>query len=248
MLLLYSLLGLCRGLIADQTINPREVLFLDTWLRNQTQLHDDPDGRDLLCCIEDILRDNRIDAEELDDLQRLIETVLRYREVTPGEADEINLPLGLLTGISADHHINTAETQFLHQWLARNIGLHEIYPASVVYDAVADILADGIVTDAEKKSLIQLLHSIVGNQYEQTGIACGLSTEFCCQYIDSLDYADKLFCITGALTLGSRVKAFELINQRGGRTRSALRNDLGLSSGSLPIRKKLALRADRPVR
>lgn len=225
---LYSLLGICRGLVADQVVNPREVLFLHSWLKNCPELRDDPDGRDLACCIESILEDSRIDQDELDDLKQLIESILRYRQVDAGEADEINMLLGMLTGISADHHINEVETAFLHLWIQKNVGLRDSYPASIVLEAVEDILADGIVTEGEKQSLIKLLHSIVGNRFETTGIAYGLSTEFCCQAIDALVHSGRTFCFTGTLSLGPRAEAERLISNRGGRVIKSVTRDLNV--------------------
>lgn len=212
----FSLLGLCKGLVADHAITPREVLFLNSWLQNQPHLADDPDARDILCCVSSILEDGRIDQDELDDLYQLIQDTLQYRAADAADADAINQLLGLLTGISADSYINLQETQYLRQWLAENAHLRNTFPASMVHDKIDEILADGIVTDEERTELLTMLRGIVGNQFETTGIACGLSTEFCTQQIESLDHTGRTFCITGTLSSGPRNHAIELITERGG--------------------------------
>lgn len=63
-----SLLGICRGLIADQAINEHEVTFLDAWLKeNDMVVHQWP-GNVIAERVQNILADGVVTEEEAQDL------------------------------------------------------------------------------------------------------------------------------------------------------------------------------------
>lgn len=198
-----SLIGLCKGLIADQRLNERELLFFDSWLRNQKSLVDDPDVVDLIDLITEIVADGEVELDEIDELKSLLGSVVRNREHAGTVEAEINELLSIIRGIRADGRLNDSELLYLRAWIDRcTVG--DEYPANVIADRIAAVLADGIIEPSELEDLADTLGAIVGDQFEQTGMADGASTSFCTADVDELDHAGRVFCFTGKFISGSR--------------------------------------------
>lgn len=73
---LEHLLGLCRGLVADNKLNSDEVLFLDTWLKDHADLRQTWAGDILGQRLDAVLDDGMVTAEEADDLKATIEQII----------------------------------------------------------------------------------------------------------------------------------------------------------------------------
>lgn len=91
-----TLYGLCMGIVADGKINEREVLFLDTWLKdNQAYLNVFP-----LNVVADrvngILADGVITQDECEDLYQILGKLLG------GTLEETGVAGGLSTALPAD--------------------------------------------------------------------------------------------------------------------------------------------------
>lgn len=73
---LEHLLGLCRGMVADDVLNEAEIVFLDTWLAENTHVLDTWPGEILNDRVRRILRDGRVTQDEADDLKQTINQVI----------------------------------------------------------------------------------------------------------------------------------------------------------------------------
>lgn len=67
-----SLLGLCRGLLADRELNDAEITYLDTWLRENAIVADAWPGNVIVARVRQVLADHIITAEERNDLQETL--------------------------------------------------------------------------------------------------------------------------------------------------------------------------------
>lgn len=80
-----ELIGVARGLIADNRVNQEEVLFLEKWLAANIELSDQPLIRTLYERIAEILADGLVDDDEklqlLDTLNQLAERDFELGEV-----------------------------------------------------------------------------------------------------------------------------------------------------------------------
>jgi NAD-dependent DNA ligase len=70
-----SLLGLCRGLIADNDLNPAEIAFLDAWLRENREVTKAWPGDVIAARVVQILSDGIVTAEEAQDLKETLSQI-----------------------------------------------------------------------------------------------------------------------------------------------------------------------------
>lgn len=83
-----TLLGICRGLIADNQLTDQEIVFLDTWLRdNEPLLHDWP-ASVIRERVNAILADGIITTEEADDLKDTLAALVGDTSLTAGAVSE----------------------------------------------------------------------------------------------------------------------------------------------------------------
>ena len=142
---LYSLLGICEGLTADQELTHDEVVFLDVWLKeSHEQLRGDPDYRDLIDHVGDVLEDGIATHEELDDLRGTLRTLVEFRadEAMMTERGEMEFLLGFLRGISADQTLNEYEVLALRAWLRYTLLPTDKWPTSVLLERIRQIVKD----------------------------------------------------------------------------------------------------------
>ena len=70
-----ELVGLCRGLIADDKITTAEVMFLSSWLQDAGFIAEWP-ASEIAQTMERILEDGVVSKEEKEELKRLIQRVV----------------------------------------------------------------------------------------------------------------------------------------------------------------------------
>jgi NAD-dependent DNA ligase len=213
-----GLLGILQGLTADQKIGEREVLFLDTWLRNQESIKDDPDLIDVVDLIGDILKDGIATRAELDDLHSLLTDIVEFREFPYLNAEaRANELIGVITGVAADGELVDSEISLLHSWLNANADLVDEWPVSAISQRLRAALADGVISTDERTDLLSTIKQITGDSFEQTSIACGMSTEFFEDPLEIIEHAGRCFCFTGHFVSGGRATVESSAVRRGAR-------------------------------
>ena len=82
--------------------------------------------------------------------------------------NDLNRSLGALVGIAqgliCDAQLNDSEITFLNSWLSENENISLSWPGDVVHARVKDVLADGVVTDDERKYLLESLQKLIGGK------------------------------------------------------------------------------------
>ncbi|MCW8830991.1 MAG: hypothetical protein OQK32_05650 [Gammaproteobacteria bacterium] len=215
---LESLRGICLGITVDRRLNEDEVVMLDTWLRDQQFLQNEPDVFDLLDLTGDILADGVVTNEELEDLIGLIDTVLEHG-LDSSEYfmdDQVERLLGYTKGLIADNHLSDQEVNQLGQWVREARQQCNTWPVSVVADRVDAILADNIIDEEEREDLLQLLQSLHGGDWMESGAVSGVSAELPWDQVDNVGFTGKMFCITGKFVYGPRRRVCERIESLGG--------------------------------
>lgn len=71
-----SLLGICTGIIADDTLNEREVRFLDLWLNDNADISTVWPGEVIARRIREVLADGIVTTDELDHLKQTISELI----------------------------------------------------------------------------------------------------------------------------------------------------------------------------
>lgn len=112
--------------------------------------------------------------------------------------------LGLIAGITADGHLHDLEIQFLRTWLAekQSDGEHHWLNAKVA-SHIDHILADGVITDAERTDLMTMLKNAGGTDFAETGSVTADPLAFPADDCEVV-VAGNTFCLTGKFHFGSR--------------------------------------------
>lgn len=89
---LESLLGICRGLIADNELNEREITFLDVWLKENEEVVKAWPGEVIARRVRVVLADGVVTQEEANDLKETLSQIT-------GEFLKNGLPSGVSTSL-----------------------------------------------------------------------------------------------------------------------------------------------------
>lgn len=77
----------------------------------------------------------------------------------------INSLIGLVEGISIDSHINDGEVGFLNHWLSEHQELWDKHPFNELIPVVSQAIADGVLSDEEKKDILWLCERLRKSEY-----------------------------------------------------------------------------------
>ena len=123
--------------------------------------------------------------------------------------------LGLISGITADGHLHDLEIQFLRTWLAEK----KFEANHWLYDKLATtidhILADGVVTDAERAELLVELQGAAGTDFSGTGCVTPDTMAFPADDGEVVLSGNNV-CLTGKFNFGSRGDAEKATTTAGG--------------------------------
>lgn len=241
---MHGLKGILIGIVADQQLNEKELLFLDAWLKSQQYLSDDQDVVTILTQVGDILADGQISPDELIQMQANIEQII----CTMAEPDQPDIKgvgqkdelIGFLTGVASDGVLNDQEVEALSRWLNSNESIRNTWPASVVVNRLNLILDDGIITDEERHDLMLTVNQITGHVADEEAVGYEISTEVWEDTIDDLKVAGSTFCLTGDFVSGDRNSVDTLLKCLGADTSTAVNKQVDyLVIGTLASRKWL---------
>lgn len=214
-----NLISIIDGILSDSALDPKEILYLDTWLLESQEISDNYCVKAIRHRISDVLADGVIDETEMKFLKadlikiqkQLID--LPYLKLDSIESDR-HLLEGLCKGVLANNQLSDAEIKYLRWFLSVNGALKCNYPGKDLYILVEKILQDGIITEDEREQLRQALISFTGCDLE-SGIVDGLSTQLPIDTIDALNLEGATVCLTGEFLHGKRAVCAEEIRQLG---------------------------------
>lgn len=205
---LYGLKGILIGIVADQRLNEKELLFLDSWLKSQHFLSEDQEIVSILIKVEDILGDGRINPQQLLNIHSDIELYISLMPDSAlsqvegvGQKDEL---LGFLNGVASDEVLNDQEVNALADWLNCNESIRDVWPASVIVNRLNIILEDKIIAEQERQDLMLTVNQITGHVFDEETVGYGFSTEAWEDSVDDLVVAGSTFCLTGDFVSGDR--------------------------------------------
>jgi NAD-dependent DNA ligase len=123
--------------------------------------------------------------------------------------------LGITQGLLCDGELNDKEIEYLHRWLGENEAIACTPPANIIFQRVADILEDGIVTPSERTYLSETLQRFIGGSSEDLAKPTHVM-ELGFDNVDRIVYTASQFCLTGEFAYAERRQCEELIETRGG--------------------------------
>ncbi|MHB1308882.1 MAG: 3'-5' exonuclease, partial [Limisphaerales bacterium] len=115
-----ELVGLCRGLIADDKITTAEVMFLSSWLQDVGFIAEWP-ALEIAQTMERILEDGVVTKKEKEELKRLIQTITTASSPSAAQPSHHTSPavdLVLTAPKSAAHYTIVELEQGTREWLA----------------------------------------------------------------------------------------------------------------------------------
>lgn len=128
----------------------------------------------------------------------------------------VEVLLGMVTGILADSQLHDLEVKLLRSWLADNPEIASTWPGCSVAKAIELVLADGVISDAERAHLLEVLQQLAISDFSETGSAGA--------EVIGLPYDDEAplvlrgvgVCHTGEFLHGTRAACERLTESVGG--------------------------------
>lgn len=68
--------------------------------------------------------------------------------------------IGICRGCVADGEVSEGEARFVTTWLQNNKEIREHWPGSILWARIDHMLSDGVIDEAERKDLFDLMSSI----------------------------------------------------------------------------------------
>ncbi len=124
--------------------------------------------------------------------------------------------MGLVEGMIADRALHDLEIKMLSTWVASHTEVVRTWPGFVVARKLADILEDGVVTEAERTHLLKVLTELSGNEFALTGSADPEVTSLPINDVVSIDLRDMGVCHSGEFIFGTRAACERLTLKAGG--------------------------------
>lgn len=124
--------------------------------------------------------------------------------------------LGMIEGMIADDHLHDKEIQLLSTWMSANPQAILEWPGSVIALKVREILADGIITDDERKHLLIVLNKLIATDFNETGDASSCPTTLPIDDVVTIEIRNSGVCMTGEFIFGTRAACERLTLKAGG--------------------------------
>jgi len=127
---------------------------------------------------------------------------------------QIDELIGLAKGALLDGKVEQHEADGILAWLHGNVECLDTWPASVLYDRLRAMLADGVLDPEEAGELLGLLMQIAAPA--GLGAAPAPSTLPLTAPAPEILYPGRSFCFTGVFEFGSRADCHEVVLAHGG--------------------------------
>ena len=128
-------------------------------------------------------------------------------------AREIDELTGLCKGALLDGTISQVEAEGISAWLDAHHHCLDTWPASVLYERLRIMLADGLLDESEQGELLGILLRMAASPSDDGATPSALPID---EPAPPITINGHSFCFTGVFDFGSRAECQTAINQRGG--------------------------------
>jgi NAD-dependent DNA ligase len=205
------LYGILWGIGCDKVITQKEHAALFDWMEENKAYQKDVNFHESFQMLTDVLEDGNLSAKEYGKLLRLVGmhiTSARYSNTTQA----MQILMGIIKGILSDTQINAKEVSALYMWMQAHDNLKGNYPFDKIFDALTQVLADGILDPEEEKILLAIFEQFLNPR--QT-CACGNSLSGEPSAV-GINLSGKTCCLTGDFSYGTKAEVEKHISNSGG--------------------------------
>ena len=96
---LNELIGICRGIAANDVVTVDELVYLSAWLSEHAHLRKDGDYLDLMELTSEIASTDDVDLCDLEELLDVVQCVLEFRSDANTPFDNADIAIGRLIGL-----------------------------------------------------------------------------------------------------------------------------------------------------
>lgn len=133
--------------------------------------------------------------------------------------------VGIATGLLADRHLSDDEIRFLNGWLQTNDAIAYCWPGDVLHARVKAVLADGVITEAERAHLVETLQALLGGTLDDLA-ASTHATSLAFDEVEAIQFSGSAFCLTGEFVYAPREVCARAIESRGGVVKNSVTKKL----------------------
>lgn len=134
--------------------------------------------------------------------------------------------LGICHGITADQMLNDSEIIFLNTWIKQNQDVVSTWPGKTIARRIHEILADGIITDEERASLLITLEQACSSDFLNTGDTEAQPADIPFDDDPHIIFPDNTFCFTGEFLFGTRAACHRAVEKLTARTKDNITTDI----------------------
>ena len=109
----------------------------------------------------------------------------------------------IVRAISCDGILAKEEIDFLVRWMNKNTNLKGNYPYDSIYNKLAEVLEDGVISPNEQEELLHLFQTI-DDPVENSTVSC-----------NCLDLSGKNICLSGEFDFGTKEEVATLLIEKG---------------------------------
>lgn len=217
-----SLVGIIEGIIIDQKLNERELIFLSEWIQENQELRDRHPFNELLPVVHAVFHDLVVTDEEKSDLVWLCDKLTKTTDFYDQVTSDIQRLHGVLGGVIADGVITETELIGLREWLTQHEHLKTRWPYDEIDSVITGVMSDGIIDDEELKMLIALFSDFISICDDKTisspPIIINNSIKGLCAICPEIRFEGSTFCFTGASSKFKRHEFEKLVFNLGGKS------------------------------
>lgn len=124
--------------------------------------------------------------------------------------------IGMITGIVADRNLHDLEVKLLRTWLEENFIVTQTWPGFVIARKVEEIMADGVVTEAERAHLLTVLSELAATDFAMTGSSSPEVAALPINDVVTVILKNAGVCHTGEFLFGTRAACERITLKAGG--------------------------------
>lgn len=130
--------------------------------------------------------------------------------------------MGIVSGLVCDGHLNDNEILYLRTWMNENQDLEDVFPATIIYRRIRDVLADNIITAEERDHLLKEFQDLSGNRFDETGASQAEQVSSIFNPNAVIAFESRVFVFTGEFLWGTRRECVKAVEKRGGTAKDSV--------------------------